>query len=252
MSAVLAKVSFGTVTTAATATAPAAVVAAPTEDPTLVADDWLIFAVNAVGLVWAAIDAYFDWGAWSAYVCVAITSVLYLSHVTWRGRDILKNLLIFGLVAGLTELAADWWLVGTTKTLTYAKWGPFLVDSPAYMPMSWAGILLSMGFLGWAISLKHGMAMGVLVSTVVSGLYVPTFEGLAHYAGWWTYSNCNMLFGVVPWYIIVGEALIGGAMPLLVTGVVAKTSTVWGWVVRGIIGGLWIWGAYFIALSITG
>lgn len=245
------KVSFDSVTQAARATAPGVVAAAPTEDPTLVADDWLIFAVNAVGLVWAAIDAYFDWGPWSAYACVGLTSVLYLSHVTWRGRDILKNLLIFGLVAGLTELAADWWLVTFTKTLDYARWGPFLIESPAYMPMSWAGILLSMGFLGWAISLKHGIAMGVLVATVVSGVYVPTFEGLAHYAGWWTYKNCNMI-GVVPWYIIVGEAIIGGAMPLLVTGVVAKTSSVWGWVVRGVLGGLWIWVGYFIALSITG
>lgn len=214
-------------------------------------DDWLLFVVNAVGLVWAAIDAWFDWGPWSAWACVFLTSGLYLAHVQWRGTDILKNLLVFGLVAGLTELAADWWLVSITRTLDYAKWGPFLVDSPAYMPMSWAGILLSMGFLGYAVSLKHGVRWGLVVATVVSGLYVPTFEALAHYAGWWTYSNCHRL-GVVPWYIIVGEALIGAAMPLLVTQVVAQKSTLGSWIGRGVIAGLWIWVAYFIALRITG
>ena len=220
-------------------------------DSVITSDDWLLFLVNVVGLIWAAIDAYFDWGPWSAWACVIITSVMYLAHVTWRGRDILKNLLVFGIAAGLTELAADWWLVKITKTLDYAKWGPFLVESPAYMPMSWAGILLSMGFLGWAVSQKHGMTVGIIVAAVVSGIYVPTFEGLAHYAGWWTYDNCARL-GVVPWYIIVGEALIGGAMPLLVSGVIAPTAGIIGWVARGVVAGLWIWVAYFIALSITG
>lgn len=216
-----------------------------------VKDDWLLLAVNVLGLAWAGIDAWFDFGPWSAWACVVFTSVLYLAHVTWRGTDILKNLLVFGIAAGVTELAADWWLVSITGTLHYAKWGPFLVDSPAYMPLSWAGILLSMGFLGWAFSLRHGMVKGVLLSALVSGLYVPTFEALAHYAGWWTYDNCRRL-GVVPWYIIVGEALIGGAMPLLVRGVVTKRSDLLGWVVRGVIAGAWIWGGYFIALNITG
>jgi hypothetical protein len=217
----------------------------------LTKDDWLLFVINALGLVWAGIDAYFDWGPWSAYACIGFTSLLYLTHVTWRGRDILRNLLIFGLVAGLTELAADWWLVSITKTLAYAKWGPFLVDSPAYMPLSWAGILLSMGFLGWGISRKHGLVIGTLVATVVTGIYVPTFEMLAHYAGWWTYDNCRR-WGAVPWYIIVGEALIGASLTPLVAGVVAKQSSLLSWVVRGVIAGLWIWVAYFLALSITG
>lgn len=222
-----------------------------TDQQALTRDDWLLFAVNAVGLAWAGVDALFGWGPWSAYVCVGLTSALYLAHVHWRGRDILKNLLLFGVAAGLTELLADWWLVSITRTLHYAPWGPFLVDSPAYMPLSWAGILLSMGFLGWALSLRHGLGVGVAVAAVVSGLYVPTFEALAHWAGWWTYDNCHRL-GVVPWYIIVGEALIGGAMPLLVTGVVAPTSGPLGWVGRGVLAGLWIWVAYFLALSITG
>lgn len=224
---------------------------ATNDQKTLTSDDWLLFTINLLGLGWAALDARFDWGPWSAYACVALTSVLYLAHVTWRGRDILKNLLVFGLAGGLAELAADWWLVSRTHTLTYANWGPFLVDSPSYMPMSWAGILLSMGFLGWAVSQKHGLAIGTLVATVVSGIYVPVFEALAHYAGWWTYSGCNR-WGVVPWYIIVGEALIGASLTPLVTGVVAAGSGIVGWVVRGAVAGLWIWGAYFIALSITG
>lgn len=222
-----------------------------TATQSLTRDDWLLFAINLLGLLWAALDAALDWGPWSAWVCVFLTSGLYVAHVQWRRRDILKNLLLFGLVGGLVELAADWWLVSVTHTLHYTPWGPFLIDSPAYMPMSWAGILLSMGFLGWAVAQKHGLVVGLLVATVVSGLYVPTFEALAHYAGWWTYDHCHLL-GVVPWYIIVGEALIGLAMTPLVTGVVSKSSTLLGWVVRGALAGACIWVAYAIALSITG
>ncbi|MBL8954008.1 MAG: hypothetical protein JNK82_24740 [Myxococcaceae bacterium] len=178
-----------------------------------------------------------------------VTSVLYLAHVTWRGRDILKNLLVFGLFAGLTELAADWWLVSVTKTLHYEPWGPFIIDSPAYMPMSWAGILLSMGFFGWVVSKKYGLAKGMLFSTVVTGIYVPIYEGLAHYAGWWTYTGVPML-GVVPWYIIIGEALVGAVMTPLVMFVLDERGLVAA-AFAGVAAGLWIWAAYFIAMVLT-
>jgi hypothetical protein len=222
----------------------------PSSNP-LTKDDWLLFVVNAVGLAWAAVDAALDLGPWSAWACVGLTSALYLAQVQWRGRDVLKNLLVFGIAGGLAELAADWWLVSKTHTLHYAPWGPFLIDSPAYMPLSWAGMLLSMGFLGWVVSQTRGLVVGTLVAAAVSGVYIPVFEALAHGAGWWRYDNCNRL-GVVPWYIIVGETLVGALMPLLVSGVVAKGSGVVGWALRGVVAGLWIWAAYFIALSITG
>ncbi|MBK7857764.1 MAG: hypothetical protein IPJ65_03870 [Archangiaceae bacterium] len=220
-----------------------------TDDDRITADDHLLFLINGVGLAWAALDALMGWGAWSAYVCVGVTSLLYLAHVTWRGRDILKNLLVFGLVGGLTELAADHWLVSITRTLSYERWGPFLVDSPAYMPMSWAGILLSMGFFGWVIARKHGLARGTLAATAITGVYVPVYEALAHYAGWWTYSGCPM-WGVVPWYIIIGEALIGAALCPLVMGVVHRSSR-WVAAAAGVVAGLWIWAAYFIAMRLT-
>ncbi len=221
---------------------------APAEDP-ITRDDHLLFVINALGLAWAAVDAWMSWGAWSAYVCVALTSVLYLTHVAWRRRDILKNLLVFGIVAGLTELAADWWLVSITKTLHYEPWGPFIVDSPAYMPMSWAGILLSMGFFGWLTSRTHGLARGVLFSTVVTGIYVPVYEGLAHYARWWTYSGVPML-SVVPWYIIIGEALVGAAMTPLVMFLIDRKSMLSA-AAAGVAAGLCIWAAYFIGMVLT-
>src|SRR5688572_21010138 len=143
--------------------------------------DYLLFAINALGLGWAALAAAAHWGVWSAYACVGITSALYLSHIAWRKHDILINLLVFGTAAGLTELAADWWLVSVTTTLQYAPYGPFVIDSPAYMPMSWAGILLSMGFLGWIVAHRHGTFAGIVAAAAVSGVYIPVFEALAHY-----------------------------------------------------------------------
>ena len=79
-------------------------------------DDLLLFAINILGLLWAGLAAALDWGVWSAYACVGLTSVLYIAHVHWTGHDLLERLLVFGLIAGLTELAADWWLVSITGT----------------------------------------------------------------------------------------------------------------------------------------
>jgi hypothetical protein len=208
-----------------------------------------LFVINVLGLGLAGLDALLDLGPWSAYACVLITSTLYLLHVSWRATPVLVRLLVFGVMGGLTELAADWWLVSVTNTLHYAPWGPFLVDSPAYMPLSWAGILLSMGFLGYSVQLKYGMWAGTAVATLVTGLYVPVFEALAHYAGWWTYSGCPML-GVVPWYIIVGEALVGALLTLLVTRALQSRS-IWGSVGLGAVAGVWIWVAYYIAMLVT-
>jgi hypothetical protein len=88
-----------------------------------------------------------------------------------------------------------------------------------------------------------------VAATVITGIYVPSFEALAHFADWWTYSNCKM-WGPVPWYIIVGEALIGlGLTPLV--NFVMKGPQMWRAIVAGAVAGLWIWGAYFLAMLAT-
>ncbi|HEX2733517.1 MAG TPA: hypothetical protein VHM70_18025 [Polyangiaceae bacterium] len=212
-------------------------------------DDHLLFVINVLGLVLAALDAVFDWGAWSAYACVACTSLLYIAHVSWRRTDLLKTLLVFGIAGGLAELAADWWLVSITGTLHYTQWGPFLIDSPAYMPLSWAGILLSMGFLGYSIQRRYGAAKGLLAATVVSGIYVPVFEALAHYADWWTYTDCKMI-GPVPYYIIIGEALVGLSLTPLVN-VAIKGRSLWPALGAGVVAGIWIGVAYFIGMRLS-
>lgn len=208
----------------------------------------LLLLINVLGLVLAGLDAWGDWGPWSAYACVGVTSTLYLAHVSWRRTRLLVRLLVFGLSGGLVELASDWWLVSVTKTLDYAAWGPFLIDSPAYMPMSWAGILLSMGFVGWVVRRRYGTLMGMLAATLVSGVYVPSFEALAHYAGWWVYKDCSM-WGAVPYYIIIGEALIGTALvPALVFVLAGK---MWRAVVAGAAMGFWIGVAYAIGMTFS-
>jgi hypothetical protein len=211
--------------------------------------DHLLWIINVAGLAWSALDAWMEWGPWSAYACVGITSVLYIAHVQWRKHSVLTQLLVFGIGAGLAELAADWWLVSVTRTLHYAQWGPFLIDSPSYMPLSWAGILLSMGWLGWVVQRRFGMLAGMAAATVVTGVYVPVFEGLAHYAGWWTYSDCRM-WGPVPWYIIIGEALVGLSLTPLVKHVLAGSGIKVAFV-SGLGAGLWIWAAYAVGMWLT-
>jgi hypothetical protein len=51
---------------------------------------------------------------------------------------LLARFLLFGVVVGLTELAADAWLVDYTRTLDYSiGGGPMIWRSPLWMPLAW-------------------------------------------------------------------------------------------------------------------
>ncbi|GAB3257315.1 hypothetical protein GCM10027347_19690 [Larkinella harenae] len=57
----------------------------------------------------------------------------------WLDADsFLRKLLVLGLIAGIGELLADWWLVDTTGTLVYPNKESMLIRSPFYMPFAWA------------------------------------------------------------------------------------------------------------------
>lgn len=55
----------------------------------------------------------------------------------------------------------------------------------------------------------------------------------------------------VPWYILLGEALIGAGMPPLIA-FVASHQQWWKWILAGVAGGAWIGVSYFIAYSLVG
>ena len=197
----------------------------------------------------AAISAQFHL-TWRSGFILAVGMYIILTWFAYARNDIfLKKLLLFGITAGLVELLADCWLVKTTGTLVYPLDEPMVFCSPLYMPFAWAVILVQIGYLGWLISNKEKMWISMLCSTIIGFAVIPLFEHWAKGAGWWYYENCKMIFNT-PWYIILAEGLICCFLPLFFKHIQQRKYTLQ--IPLGLIEGLWIWIAYFIAINITG
>lgn len=130
--------------------------------------------------------------------------------VRYRDRTLLAWL-VFGLVAGFAELPADAWLVAGTDSLVYPPDEPMLWDSPAYMPFSWAMVLIQLGVIADALRKKFSLLTASVLIAVIGGINIPIYEHLAHEGNWWSYRDTPMLFAA-PYYVILAEAIL--AAPL--------------------------------------
>ncbi|MCB0368319.1 MAG: hypothetical protein KDD45_02495, partial [Bdellovibrionales bacterium] len=130
----------------------------------------------------------------------------------------------------------------------YSPEGPFIWVSPLYMPLSWGGMLISFGVLGdFLVKKTQSKIKGSLLAALAMGVYVPFYEYLAQHANWWFYLNAKGVGGV-PYFIFIGEFLIGIPLALIIAKVKVvsfKEVTVW-----GVIVGLWIYISYWIAYKI--
>lgn len=214
----------------------------PTEVPFLVGT---ILATLAV----AWLSSVFAWG-WISAALLAVGMYAVLGGYAYVTRDgFLARLLVFGLVAGLVELAADCWLVDATRTLVYPSAEPSLACSPAYMPFAWAVVLTQVGYLGWLISRAGRMAKAVTWTFGIGVVFIPLFEHFAAGAGWWFYRDVPMVWNT-PYYIILAEGLI--CMTLPVAFAAEAHTDVRRAVGLGLGQGLWIWAAYVLAFSLLG
>ncbi len=197
----------------------------------------------------AALSAWFDWGPVSAFILAWGMYSIILWYAYRRQDAFLKKLLLFGIAAGFVELIADNWLVNGIQSLQYPAHEPMLWASPAYMPFAWAVILIQVGYIGYLISKKHRLATAALLTFIIGILFIPAFECFAKYASWWQYIPTEKMLFHTPYYIIMGEGLICFVLPLIYTraGQMRWLTTL----VSGIIMGLWIFAAYFIAYKIT-
>lgn len=208
-----------------------------------------MFVTIAITLTVAALSSYFHAGWMSAAaLAFGMYALLGLFGVLMRDKFLLK-LLVFGLLAGIVELAADCWLVESTGTLLYAGGEPMIFCSPVYMPFAWAVVIVQVGYLGFLISGHRPMWQSMLATLVLGLLFIPLFEHWANGAGWWVYQNTPMI-GDTPWYIILGEGLICMVLPLLFVYEVQKSYL--RAVIFGILHGLWIWLAYFVSYNLVG
>lgn len=209
---------------------------------TLSKEALFIMGTMALTLLVALASARFHWGPRSAFY-LAFGMYAAIALFAWRFNDrYLKTLLVFGLVAGVVELAADNWLVNVIRSLVYPSGEPMFWASPAYMPFAWAVVLIQVGYLGWLYSKSHSMKRAMALSFVIGMCFIPVFETCAKYALWWYYQPYALMVLNTPLYIVLGEGLIALALPLIFSRAVNQH---YGYAVMAGIGqGLWIFVSY--------
>jgi uncharacterized protein with NAD-binding domain and iron-sulfur cluster len=198
----------------------------------------------------AGIDAWLDWGDGSATI-LAFGMFGWMVYYTYKTADsFLQRLLLFGIAAGFTELIADNWLVNTIQSLVYPMHEAKIVASPLYMPFAWAVVLIQIGYIGYLYSFKKSLLRSFLFTFCIGMLFIPAFECLAKYAHWWHYTNPTNVFMNTPYYIILGEGLICFALPFIYRAQLKTTARAA--LLYGVIFGLWIFAAYYIAYQLVG
>ena len=160
----------------------------------------------------------------------------------------LARFLLFGVVVGLTELAADAWLVDYSRTLDYSVGGGSMIwRSPLWMPLAWEVVAVQFGYIGLRLWERFGRT-GLLMIGLLGAMNIPFYEEMARRIQWWQYSGCRMI-SYTPWYIIVGEFGIA-----LVFALLARTLRRDSWrvaIVAGAAAGVSIFVCYAAAFLIT-
>lgn len=175
----------------------------------------LVIAMSTIGMVGAGAAAKWDLG-WKAAAVMTFTELAAVLIYWAKSKDpLMPKLLFFGLIVGFGELPSDAYSVLAKGTLVYPAGEPMIWASPFYMPISWLAIMVQGGFMAWALRQRFGLWKTVLFLVLVGGSYVPLYEYLARNAGFWYYQNCPMVLGHTPYYVILAEALLCGALPFL-------------------------------------
>jgi hypothetical protein len=204
--------------------------------------------ILAVGLDVLAAVLHLGWHA-AAGITYGLNGLL-LAYIALRKDRLLGQLFVFGLAAGFTELPSDYYSVAIIKALVYTPQGPFIWTSPLYMPFSYIVVLVQIGYIGYWLTGRFGLWPACLLCGLLGGFNVPLYEYLAKYAGYWSYRNCNMILGSVPYYIIAGEFLLAFVLPLLLR-FFPKASWM-GIVLLGVLEGIWMFISWVGAYQITG
>src|SRR5882724_6545771 len=92
----------------------------------------VVLTTIALNVVAVLIFAAVPWSNWRTGLALnLIDNVILITYAVRRRDSFMAHLIVFGLVVGFTELAADAWLVEGTRTLSYSiGGGPMLWRSP--------------------------------------------------------------------------------------------------------------------------
>ena len=208
-----------------------------------------MIATIVINIVAVSLLTFAPWSDWRTGAALNVVDNCLLVGFTLARRDaLLARFLLFGLVVGFTELAADAWLVDYTHTLDYSiGGGPMIWRSPLWMPLAWEVVAVQFGYIGLRLWERFG-PLGLLMIALLGLINIPFYEEMARRIHWWQYSGCRMI-SFTPWYIILGEFGIALTFALL-----ARTLRRGSWrvaIVTGVAGGLSIFACYPVAFFIT-
>lgn len=190
----------------------------------------LVVQTIGIALIGQCLAAITAAGWIAATLLTGLLLGMFVAHVVKHHDALLARILAFGLVVGFGELPADHFGVVVTQTLVYAPGGPHVWVSPLYMPFGWVVMMTQLGVLALAAAPRLGRARTCVALAIAGGLNIPVHEYLALHADLWHYQNTPALFGVVPHYVILAEALLAFVIPLLLLRLSARSrwSTVVG------------------------
>lgn len=154
-------------------------------------------------------------------VGVTAIAVLLLLVLAWGTTQDprLGWLLLFGLIVGVLELAADWYHVVQLGSLVYTDYFGFrLLASPSYMPVGWWLTAVQFGYLAVRLSEVGGRAVALAAVTFLGMTIPPWYEEFAAAAKAWHYTGSGPVLSQTPVWVIVtygGCTLAIGAGALL-------------------------------------
>jgi len=210
---------------------------------------FVVIVTIVINIVAVSLLTFAPWSDWRTGAALNVVDNCLLVGFTVVRRDaLLARFLLFGVVVGFTELAADAWLVDYTRTLDYSVGGgPMIWRSPLWMPLAWEVVAVQFGYVGLRLRERFGKS-GLLMIGLLGAINIPFYEEMARRIHWWQYSGCRMI-SYTPWYIILGEFGIAVVFALL-----ARILRRGSWrvaVVAGVVGGASIFVCYAAAFLIT-
>jgi len=120
-------------------------------DPALERDRLrVVIATIVINVAAVSLLTFAPWSDWRTGAALNILDNCLLVGFALVRRDaLLGRFLLFGLLVGFTELAADAWLVDYTRTLDYSiGGGPMIWRSPLWMPLAWEVVAVQFGYVG--------------------------------------------------------------------------------------------------------
>jgi hypothetical protein len=209
----------------------------------------VVIATIVVNIVAVSLLTLAPWSNWRTGVALNIVdNCLLVGFVLARRDAFFARFLLFGLVVGFTELAADAWLVDYMHTLDYSVGGgPMTWRSPFWTPLAWQVVAVQFGYVGLRLWERFGK-LGLFMIALLGAINIPFYEEMARRIHWWQYAGCRII-SFTPWYIVLGEFGIALALALLARTLrhgSARTA-----IFAGIAGGIAIFACYAVAFFIT-